>query len=683
MSATARRRSIEAQPAVDTWVRTRVYIVASALTALFCAIGYKAYAVQVTGGEHYRELARRQHLRTVEVPAPRGSIYDATGAELAVTADVDSAFANPREIVDVAGTAERIAELLDLDVRAVEAKLSADRYFVWLERHITVEEADALRAADLPGVSMTREPRRFYPFKQLAAPLLGFAGIDGNGLDGIERSMDELLVGKRAKLAAVRDASGTILLGANSGDDEAASPGSSITLTIDRFIQFSSERALAESIEVNEAEAGTVVVLDVNTGAVLAMASWPTYDPNDPRGRAQSRQGARNRAITDAYECGSVMKVFTIAAAIEAGVVTPDQWIDTENGRFKVGRKLIRDVHRDPRLTVTGVLKRSSNVGAAKIARKLGPERLHAALLHYGFGAKTGIELPGERAGIVHKPDRWGEIGLATISFGYGMTATPLQVAQTLAAIGNGGTLHEPRLIKQVADSTGRVVYRHEPNGRRIMSEQTARQMLAMLAAVFEKGKHGGTARKIDVPGFLVGGKTGTSHKLDPQTRTYSKDLYLSSFIGLAPIDDPKIAVVVLIDEPHGEHHYGSQVAGPVFARIVSESLRYMGVPGAPQHADADATASAPLPEFFHGLPIDDDEVTRDQLPEPIIEAGQIRVPSFKGMSLGRALDAARECGLEVEVEGTGRVVEQFPPPGATDSTVVCKLVLSSGADTD
>jgi cell division protein FtsI (penicillin-binding protein 3) len=686
MSARARRRSIEAQPAVDYWVRVRVYIAAGVLTALFCGIAYKAYAVQVDSAAHYRDLARRQHLRTVEVPAARGAIYDATGAELAVTAEVDSVFANPREVVDVTSTAEAVAEILDLDVRTVEAKLSSSRYFVWLERHITVAEADAVRGAALPGVSLTREPRRYYPFQTLAGTVLGFAGIDGRGLDGMELSMDELLLGKHARLTALRDARGRTMMPADS-DEHAASAGASIALTLDRFVQFASERALAEAIENNEAEAGTVVVMDVATGAVLAMASWPTYDPNDPDG-GNRRRGARNRAVTDAFEMGSIMKVFTIAAAIDAGAVSPDDWIDVEHGRYKIGRKVIRDTHRDWQLTVSGVLKRSSNVGAVKIVRMLGNDALYAALVRFGFGAPTGIELPGEREGVIHSPSTWGELGLATISFGYGMTATPIQVAQAVAAVGNGGILNEPRLVKEVRDADGKVVYRHQPRGRRIMKAETAAAMLPMMASVFEKGKNGGTARSVEIDGFRAGGKTGTSHKLDPTTRKYSKDLYLSSFVGLAPIDDPKIAVVVLIDEPHGDEHYGGKVAGPVFARIVSETLRHMAVPGDPKPEsdedrraaaddDADADAETEIersPELAIG------DVIRGELPEALTDDGQIRVPSFVGLGAGRALDTAREYGLGVEIEGSGRVVEQFPLPGPADRAVVVRLVMSARA---
>ncbi len=677
-SASARRRAIEAQPSVGTWVRVRVYIAAGLLTLGLIAIAYKAYSVQIVHGARYRELARRQHLRTVEVPAPRGVIYDAGGKELAITADVDSVFCNPREVVDVAGSAERLAELLDLDVRVVESKLSSRRYFEWLRRHVNADQAAAVRAANLPGVGITQEPRRYYPNKGLAGPLLGFADIDGIGLDGIELAMNDLLQGKRAKLAALRDARGRTMLNAN--EDVAAIPqavaGAAITLTIDSFIQFASERALAAAVEEHDAVAGTVLVLDVRTGGVLAMASWPTYDPNDPKGRLAARRGARNRAVTDAHEVGSMMKVFTVAAALEAGAVRPNQLINVEKGRYKVGRKTFRDTHHDEILSVGGVIKRSSNVGAIKIAQALGADKLHAAFVRYGFGTKTGIELPGERPGVLRPPERWGQIGLATHSFGHGMTTTALQIGAALAAIGNGGVLHEPRIVAQVTDADGTVRYLHKAAGRRIMTEETAAALLPMLESVFEKGKDGGTARGVEVPGFRVGGKTGTAHKLDPNTHRYAKDVYLASFMGLAPIDDPRLAIVVMIDEPRGEHHYGGKVAGPVFGRIAAESLRYLGVPSTePEPADDAPAADVDLEESDL-LAIETAPIT-GAVDSDVPAEGQVSVPSFVGLSMGAALQQAREHGIEVDVEGTGRVADQFPPPGVADRGVVIRLVFT------
>jgi cell division protein FtsI (penicillin-binding protein 3) len=561
-----------AAPQVHAWVRVRMVGVAAIMTALLAAVAYRAYGLQIRQADRYRELARRQQIAMVEVPAPRGAIYDATGAELAATADIDSVYANPQEVHDLGGTAEKLGRLLDLLPAEVEARLSSPREFVWMERHVRPEEARAVRAARLEGVHLTPEPRRFYPGRNLAGPVLGFAGIDGRGLDGIELTMNEELSGRRVSAAALRDASGTLV----TDGPVVPEPGASVKLTIDRFVQYTAERVLAAAIEKNRARAGVVVVLDVPTGGVLAMANWPTYDPNRPVG-ARDR-AARNRAVTDVYEIGSVMKVFSVAAALEAGVVTPDTAFDVNGGKIKIGRKSITDTYRDQVLTVGGILKRSSNVGAVKIAQRLGRGPLRDAMVRFGFGARSGIELPGEERGLLRGAKSWGAIELATISFGMGMSTTPLQVAAGFAAIARGGVYRAPRIVREVREASGRVLERPPPLERRVISEATAAQLVPMMASVFERGKHSGTAGSLQLPGFQAAGKTGTAHKIDPATGQYAKRLYLSSFAGFAPLDRPRVVVLVLIDEPHGDEHYGGLVAGPPWLEVMADTLRYLGV---------------------------------------------------------------------------------------------------------
>lgn len=689
----------------------RIYMTGAVLSLLFIAIGYKAYGLQVENSDKYRRLAQRQHLQTIEIPAPRGAILDSKGRELAVTATVDSIFANPREVRDVGATAEALSAILDLDIRALEAKLAMRRYFVWIERHVTPDEARAIESADLEGVYLTPEPRRFYPAMSLAGPVIGFAGIDGNGLDGIELKMNELLSGQRARFAALRDASGRVMMADGLVKPE---PGSTIILTIDRAIQNIAERALTAAVTGNMAKAGTLVVIDVKDGEVLAMANWPTYDPNAP---ARTKGRARNRAVTDAFEIGSVMKVFTVAAALDTGAVRPFDVIDVEGGKLQIGRKLIRDTYRDKELTVSGVIKRSSNVGAVKIARRLGKTPLYDAMVRYGFSSSTGIELTGERRGRIRPFKHWGEIGLASISFGYGMTATAIQIAAGFATIGNGGMYYEPRVISEVRGAGGAALYVHESSGRRVMQTTTAEALLPMLASVFDKGRDGGTARSLDGAGFDLGGKTGTARKVDPETREYSQELYVSSFAGLAPIEDPRIAIVVVVDEPGGEHYYGGTVAGPAFVRVADETLRYLGVP--PRALDSQpaggkgsksgqsgqsgkgskngqsgksSSSVAPVHPFdeVDARHSDGDSLARDARPasggaptpgEPDArgfenQPGQsITVPDFVGMSIPRALDVARRAGLAVEIEGTGRAIEQHPPAGAIVRATPCLII--------
>jgi len=661
-------------PGVPPAARVRAYLAGVVVTLGLLGVAYKAWALQINDGDHYRELAERQHAMRLDIPAPRGVVTDIHGRPLAISADAESIWANPREVRDVASTAEKLADLIDGDARLLEAKLAGDHAFVWLDRHVSPEVAKAVRDAKLPGIEVANEPRRWYPARTIAGPVIGRADIDGNGLDGIELAMNDLLAGHRGAVTALRDARGRKMLAGGLGPSEA---GASVRLTLDRSIQALAEASLAEAMTTNKAKNGVVVVLDVATSRVLAMASSPTYDPN-----AGAMHGARNRPVTDVYEAGSVMKVFTIAAALEEGTVKPDTGFSI-GPVFKVGPKPIRDVHVDMYLNVSDIIKRSSNIGAAKVAMRLGREKLYAYLKRFGFGAKSGIELPGEQTGRVRDGAKWRDIELATIAFGYGLTVTPLQIAAGLAAIGNGGVYHAPRIVDQVVDGDGTIVYRGASEPKQMISQKHAQEMLKMLASVFDKGKgpkpFNGTAHDLDVPGFRCGGKTGTAHKYDHATRHYSPNRYLSSFAGLAPIDNPRIAVVVMIDEPNGGDHYGGKVAGPVFARVASETLRYLGVPGnaiVPLDANGKpivaAAEPAKDPDVMNVLPFDGD------FDEPApAEPGAVMIPDFHGMGLGRVLDEARKLHLEVEVSGSGRVVVQEPEPGPVVDPGPIHLVLS------
>jgi cell division protein FtsI (penicillin-binding protein 3) len=667
-------------PGVPRSARVRAYAASVVITLGLGGAAMKAWALQVDDGAHYRELAQRQHAMRLDIPAPRGEVVDTHGRPLAISADAESVWANPREVRDVTGTAEKLAAVLGGDAGMLEAKLGAKRGFVWIDRHVTPEVAKAVRDAQLPGIEVTHEPRRWYPAKSVAGPVIGRADIDGNGLDGVELAMNEQLMGKRGAAKALRDARGRKMLAAELAP---AAPGATVRLTIDRSIQSIADEALAASVTTNKAKNGTAVVIDVQTGKVLAMASYPTFDPN-----GGSVHGARNRVVTDAYEAGSVLKVFTVAAALEEGAVRPATGFVTGNGWRVPGRpRPITDVHPEPYLTVSDIIKVSSNIGAAKIAFRLGSVKLHDYFKRFGFGAATGIELPGEVAGKMRPGSTWRDSELATMAFGYGLTVTPLQLAAALAAIGNGGVYRAPRIVEDVTDGDGNVVYRGSAEPRQMIQAKHAAEMMKMLASVFERangpGTLGGTAATIQVPGFQAGGKTGTAHKYDHAIRAYSPDKYLSSFAGLAPVDNPKLAIVVLVDEPSGGDYYGGKVAGPVFGRIASESLRYLGVPGEqiiplgpngkplkmgadgkPLPFDRWGNQYVPKPKKVAPAPPPEPEV--EPVPEPEPDPAAIMIPDFRGMGVGRAIDEARKLGLAIEIEGTGRVVAQDPAPGPT-----------------
>ncbi len=682
-------------PGIPHNARIRAYLAGAIITTALCGVAWRAWALQVEDGAHYRELADRQHAMTVDIPAPRGDVVDARGRPLAVSADADSIWANPREIRDVTDTAERLAKILGADPAALESKLAGDRKFVWLDRHVTHEIAKAVRDAKFPGIWVAKEPRRWYPGGATGGPVIGRADIDSRGLEGIELSMDKQLVGQRGAGTALRDARGRKMFADGLEQPE---PGATVELTLDRSIQAIADRALEASVTANQAKSGVVVVLDVATGHVLAMSSYPTYDPNSDA----KHVGARNKPVTDAFEAGSVMKVFTVAAAIDDGTIRPETGFDLENGAMMMAgrRSPIRDTHPVPYLDVTGIIKHSSNVGAAKIALRLGSTKLYGALRKFGFGAKTQIELPGEQPGMMRKPTNWREVELATIAFGYGITVTPVQIAAGLAALGNGGVYNPPRIVERVVDPDGTLLYSAQLEPRQIVKPATAEIMRKMLGTPFERGKDGGTAASIVVPGFRCGGKTGTAHKWDPVAKQYG-DQYLSSFAGLAPLDNPRLAIVVMVDEPRGGDYYGGKVAGPVFATVASETLRYLGVPGKtlicpppipgmnPMLDPTPKTCTIPSPTPAKPMKVDalaaaalpaiaDIEIVAPA-PVHVPAPGEVEVPDFRGMGLSRAIDLSRSSRIPVDVSGSGLVIEQIPPPGPTAGPVRVTLRFSDG----
>ncbi len=685
MSKDRRGQTRHMTPGMPRAARARAYVTGAVLSVGLLGITYRAWGLQVSEGDRFREQAMRQHEKTMAIPPPRGQILDAQGRTMAMSADVDSVWANPREVRDVTETADKLATILQIDVRVLEDKLGADNKFVWLARHVPAEMAALVRKAKLPGIEVSMEPHRWYPGREIGGPVIGRSDIDGRGVEGLELSMDTLLRGTRSEVAAVRDAHGHAAFAEGLGKPTG---GADVHSTIDRTIQSITDQALAKAVDTNKAKSGMAVVLDVKTGRVLAMSNYPTFDPNSA---PDPKRHVRNRVVNDVFEIGSVMKVFTIASALDAGVTRPDEEFDTEGGAYRVGPKTIRDVHHDPALSVSGIIKRSSNVGAVKIGMRLGREKLYEGLKRLGFGAKTNVELPGEQAGRVRDGSKWREIELATISFGYGLTVTPLQMAAAMAAIGNHGLYIEPRIVDRVVGVDGTELYRAEQVQRQVLKAKVADSILPMLASVFDRGKNAGTGKDIDVPGFVCGGKTGTAHKYDPAIKKYADDKYLSSFAGLAPIDNPRLAIVVIVDEPSGGDYFGGKVAGPVFGTVASEALRYLGVPGnalpvpgakpgdAKAQADAAAAtavnakkakakAAAAVAESDDGdaghAPIDGDDATVDNSDD-----GAGHAPRLVGMSLTQALAAAKKNGVALKVNdagggSSGVVVRQTPDAG-------------------
>ncbi|MDQ3037514.1 MAG: penicillin-binding protein 2, partial [Myxococcota bacterium] len=576
-------------PALDAarrrWVRVRISLLALFLLAGAGAVLHRAYQLQIVQGPELRREADEQQLRDVRLAPKRGTIYDRHGAELAVSVDVESVYANPRmmrrEQVDLEAAAFRLSAVLGVDRERILGRMSTDRYFAWIDRQVTPEEAAAVRGLAIPGIEMTRESRRFYPNHDLAAHMLGFANVDGVGIEGLELSMEEQLRGSTESVPAMVDRRGRVVFSDSLLDDRAAQ-GDDVYLTIDKTIQHAAERELALAVRTFEAQAGSVVVMDPSTGEILAIANYPTFDPNAPGASPQSAR--RNRALTDRFEPGSTIKTFTVAAALAAGTLRADERIDCA-GDERPNRLIIDSEghtigdalgHHFGLMTPAEILAHSSNIGAARIGIELGRAGLYRGLRRFGFGEPTGLPLPGETGGILRHHRRWYDMDLATIAFGQGLSVTAVQVATAMSAIANGGRLMEPTLVRRVVDARGEISLEATPRVRRqVVPRGTARLVADMLTGV--TGDEG-TGLEAAIDGYLVAGKTGTAQKADYRRGGYEEGRYISSFVGFAPADAPRVVIAVVIDEPMIDH-YGGVVAGPVFRRVGEATLRHLGVP--------------------------------------------------------------------------------------------------------
>ncbi len=634
------------------WFRARIALLGFCVMCVAVLVVIRAFHVQIASGDRLREMAEDQHLRHLRVSPRRGAIYDRHGAELAVSADVDSVYANPRRLKAMEQNprtvARRIAKVLDVDPERLAKRLAADRFFVWIERRVTPHEATRIRELDIPGVELTTESRRFYPNRHLAAHLVGFTDIDGRGIEGIELAYEERLRGSDRRVEAIRDRRGHVVF-ADDMEDDRTIQGQSVVLTIDKAIQHIAERELALGVRTFEARGGSVVVMDPSSGEILALANYPPFNPNEPSKHPTAHR--RNRAVVDRFEPGSTVKPFTMAAALAAGAVKPNQSINCENGVTRIGGRLLHDAHPYEWLTPTQILAYSSNIGTAKIAQDLGKKGLYRGFRRFGFGEPTGLGVPGETAGILHHYRRWYEIDTAAVSFGQGMSVTNVQLATAMSAIANGGRLMQPMLVRRLSDGHGATIEEIKPRVRRqVVPRRVANLVGQMLTAVTEPG---GTAIEAAVDGYLVAGKTGTAQKADYVRGGYAKDKWLASFIGFAPAERPAVVISVVIDEPVIAH-YGGTVAGPVFRRIAEVTLRHMGI--APVGRQA-VLAKKKQQEIAIA------EV--EPAPEKeSVEKGESAVPDVRSLPLRQAIIALHAESLVAEVEGSGLVVSQQPSPG-------------------
>ena len=637
-----------------------------------------AWGIQIERGQEWHEIAEKQRQRRLHIAPKRGTIFDRNGTPLAVSVEVPSVSVDAVELLRGVGDArlpavlddasKRIAKVLSLDQAQVRDKLERRRRFAWLKRRVTAEEVEGVRKlgrgrSRLVGLIVEGEGHRYFPNRELAGPVLGFVSPGGEGKDGIELSLDDRLRGHSEDVHGLRDRAGRLIF-AEGVKNEKSLAGHNVYLTIDQGIQFVAERELEAAAHTYEAKSGSVVVVDPRTGEILAMASYPSCNPNDiGQSAVESR---RNRAITDQFEPGSTMKIFTMAAALANKTITPTQPVYCEEGALAIDNVLIRDTHPAAWLSPTQILAVSSNIGASKLGLGLGDRRLYEAFQRFGFGKETGIPLPGETAGVLRSRNRpWVQVETASASFGQGISVTTLQMAMATAAIANRGRLLRPILVKRVTDGSGNLVEEAATEVlRNAVPGNVARVVSEMMVAVTEGN---GTGTEAAVPGFRTAGKTATAQKTDPATGKYSSELYTASFIGFVPADDARITIAVVLDEPMISHA-GGAVAAPVFRRVAQAALRYLGVsdrseegPPIAQLGEAVDLAKeayaliAPDPPVPALSPVSTDQAS---------DQGAKAVINVTGMAATSALQALMKHGFVPQIVGSGKVTRQHPTAG-------------------
>jgi cell division protein FtsI (penicillin-binding protein 3) len=651
-------------------------------------IGVRLAYLQTSQHERLSKKARAQQLDIEPQAAARGLILDRQGRELARSIDVDSFYADPREIENVEAAAVALARVLNIDGAELAARLKeakeARRGFIWLARRVDDGQSRAVQELKLKGVYATEEQKRHYPNGALAAHVLGFVGGEEKGRDkglaGVEQIYDAALTGEPGRLVVDADAK------RHAFESEGSDPrdGQTIVLTIDQTVQYIVERELAAVVEKTHAKSAAAVVLDPRTGEVLALANAPAFDPNDAGGA--SAEARRNDALQNIYEPGSTFKVVAYTGALEEKLIKPDDRIECP-GSISLPGRIVHD-HARGLLTMTEALAKSSNVAAIKLGLKLGNERLYDYIRRLGFGTKTGVELPGETAGLIRPVSKWQPGSIGSIPIGQEVGVTPVQMAGAYSAIANNGVRFAPHLVREVRDAEGRVVARTEPESHRVVSEETARTLRGMMEMVTLEG----TAKAARLEGYTAAGKTGTAQKIDPKTHAYSATKYVASFVGFAPVESPAAVIIVVVDEPVGAHH-GGDVAAPVFSEIANQILPYLDVmpdqaPDAKARAGQLALNTVPALSASNqtarggsknvesaavetaGLPVLAEQgAAGGEIGEVVYAAANERallMPDLRGRSVR---DVARICerlGLELEARGEGRALRQSPTAGAS-----------------
>jgi cell division protein FtsI (penicillin-binding protein 3) len=634
------------------------------------AICARVVHLQTSQHDWLLKRARAQQQQVDAGGVERGLILDRAGRELARSVEADSFFAVPAEMDDTDSAAMSLAATLGVDRAELAERLrqgrEANKQFVWIARKVDDEAGAAVRQLNIKGVHALKEPKRRYPNGELAAHILGFVDTDEAGLAGVELFQNASLTGASGRTYVEGDARRK---GYESVESESRPP-QTVVLTIDQTVQFLAERALQSAVESTQAKSGAAVVLDPRTGEILALANAPTFDPNAPADAPAEVR--RNDALQNIYEPGSTFKVVAFSAAIEEKLAKPDDKIDCQMGSITVAGRVVHDHSAFGTLTLTEALAKSSNVAAIKLGLRVGDARMYDYITRFGFGSRTGIELPGETAGLVRNVSRWQPSSMGSIAMGQEVGVTPLQMAAAFGALANDGVRVAPHLVREIRNADGTVARASEPESHRVVSAETARTIRTMLESVTLKG----TAKAAQLDGYTAAGKTGTAQKIDPKTRTYSATKHVASFVGFAPVENPSVVIIVVIDEPKGAYH-GGDVAAPVFKEIAENVLPYLNV------APDSETKEQPAPALVarHNAPQESPAAKGEEALLPV-EAGRVGargtvvyaatrersllMPDLRGRSLRDAARICSQLGLELEARGEGLAVRQQPSVGAS-----------------
>ncbi len=656
-------------------LRNRTLVFVAILACAFLGLLGRLAHLQILKHAEYSRLAEIQQAKTVPLKARRGPILDRNGKVLAVSSKAESLYALTSQIEDREDLAARLGPVLGEPAREIEKRLDSSKRFVFVKRRLPPDAVELVRDLKEPALGFIEESLRLYPNRELAAHAIGFEGMDGKGLGGVEQSSDVHLAGADGKALVGRDARGREVSGSPTVLKPSV-PGQGVMLTLDATLQYIAERELEAAWRRTRSKAAMAILMDPRTGEILALAIRPTFNPNNFA--AATDHERRDRAITDPFEPGSTFKVILAAAALEEGVARPTDRVYAENGAITIANTTIHDWKKYGWLTFAEVLQNSSNVGAIKIGLALGRERFYKYITGFGFGAPTGLGLTGESRGQLRAPAQWSGLSLATMSIGQEISVTALQLVTAFAAIANGGRLMQPQIVRAALDGHGRsVVGGFEPRVvRQVITPETAQTLTQMMTAVVREG----TGHNAAIPGYEVAGKTGTAQKLDPTTRRYSRAPGVLSFVGFVPADDPRLAMLVMLDEPKNEK-WGSEAAAPIWASIGREALRYLNVPPRDTtpvpivRGEVAAVAPTASAAGAEGL----DASAGSPVSLGLDTNAWIVMPRVQGLSLRRAMDALAPFNVELLISGRGMVQSQSPAAGLplTPGTL-CRLTLAS-----